>query len=63
MRHGRWLHPSGRAKRERYLHKLRPYHRVSWMEFRSFGLLLPMGGLNAHFNVVRHVYARSDIDL
>lgn len=29
--------------RERYLHGLEPYHRVAWMHFRRFGLLLPLG--------------------
>ena len=31
--------------------KLRPSHRVAFQEFRRFGIVLPFGAPNAHFNV------------
>jgi hypothetical protein len=29
---------------------LRPAHRVAFHEFRRFGIVLPFGAMNAHFN-------------
>lgn len=36
--------------RDRYYYKLKPSHRVAYQEFRRFGLLLPFGAVNHHFN-------------
>ncbi|KIM26483.1 hypothetical protein M408DRAFT_330621 [Serendipita vermifera MAFF 305830] len=35
---------------DRYHCKLRPAHRIALREYRSFGLVLPFGAANAHFN-------------
>ncbi|EDR07431.1 uncharacterized protein LACBIDRAFT_298608 [Laccaria bicolor S238N-H82] len=43
--------PSRRDFRERMYAKLKPPHRVAFHEFRRFGIVLPFGALNAHFNV------------
>lgn len=43
--------PSRRDFHERMYAKLRPSHRVAFHEFRRFGIVLPFGALNAHFNV------------
>ena len=43
--------PSQRDFRERMYLSLRPSHRVAFQEFRRFGIVLPFGAPNAHFNV------------
>jgi Domain of unknown function (DUF4470) len=43
--------PSRRDFRERMYAKLRPSHRVAFQEYRRFGIVLPFGAINAHFNV------------
>jgi len=43
--------PSRRDFRERMYAMLRPSHRVAFQEFRRFGIVLPFGAPNAHFNV------------
>ena len=43
--------PERKDYRDRFYGKLKPYHRVSVNEFRSHGLLLPLGAVNAHFNI------------
>jgi len=43
--------PSRADFRDRQYAKLRPSHRVAFQEFRSFGLVLPFGAVNAHFNI------------
>ncbi|EAU89182.2 hypothetical protein CC1G_08589 [Coprinopsis cinerea okayama7 len=42
--------PSRRDYRDRYYLRLKPSHRVAYQEFRRFGLLLPFGAPNHHFN-------------
>jgi len=43
--------PSRRDYRERMYAKLRPSHRIAFQEFRRFGIVLPFGAPNSHFNV------------
>ncbi|KAF8636838.1 hypothetical protein AX17_003230 [Amanita inopinata Kibby_2008] len=43
--------PSRGDYRDRMYLLLRPSHRVAFKVFRLFGLILPFGALNAHFNV------------
>lgn len=43
--------PSRRDFRERMYAWLKPSHRVAFQEFRRFGIVLPFGAVNAHFNV------------
>jgi len=43
--------PSRRDFRDRMYAKLKPSHRVAFQEFRRFGIVLPFGAFNAHFNV------------
>lgn len=43
--------PSRRDYFDRMLGSHRPYHRVAIAEFRDFGLVLPLGALNAHHSV------------
>jgi len=43
--------PSRADYRDRQYSALRPSHRVAFQEFRSFGLVLPFGAVNAHFNI------------
>ncbi|KAF8800718.1 hypothetical protein BYT27DRAFT_7342339 [Phlegmacium glaucopus] len=43
--------PSRRDYRDRMYEGLRPSHRVAFQEFRRFGIVLPFGAMNAHFNV------------
>ncbi|PPQ79343.1 hypothetical protein CVT26_007458 [Gymnopilus dilepis] len=45
------LLPSRRDNRDRMYAGLRPSHRVAFQEFRRFGIVLPFGAANAHFNV------------
>ncbi|KAF8963740.1 hypothetical protein BDZ97DRAFT_1758356 [Flammula alnicola] len=42
--------PSRRDYRDRMYSRLRP-HRVAFQEYRRFGIILPFGAMNAHFNV------------
>jgi hypothetical protein len=42
--------PSRRDYRDRMYANLRPSHRVAFQEYRRFGILLPFGTVNAHFN-------------
>ena len=42
--------PSRRDLRDRMYAGLRPSHRVAFREFRRFGIVLPFGAVNAHFN-------------
>jgi len=42
---------SRRDFRDRMYAKLKPSHRVAFQEFRRFGIVLPSGAFNAHFNV------------
>ncbi|KAG1747941.1 uncharacterized protein EDB91DRAFT_1235835 [Suillus paluster] len=37
--------------RDRMLARLKPSHRLAFQEFRRFGIVLPFGAMNAHFNV------------
>ncbi|OAX31589.1 hypothetical protein K503DRAFT_777457, partial [Rhizopogon vinicolor AM-OR11-026] len=37
--------------RDRMYAKLKPSHRVAFQEFRRFGIVLPFGAANAHFNI------------
>jgi len=43
--------PSRRDFRERMYARLKPSHRVAFQEFRRFGIVLPFGAPNSHFNV------------
>ncbi|KAF8873600.1 hypothetical protein CPB84DRAFT_1798256 [Gymnopilus junonius] len=43
--------PSRKDYRDRMYTGLRPSHRVAFQEFRRFGIVLPFGAINAHFNV------------
>jgi hypothetical protein len=42
--------PSRCDYRDRMYLALRPAHRVAFHEFRRFGIVLPFGAMNAHFN-------------
>jgi hypothetical protein len=42
--------PSRRDYRDRMYLALRPAHRVAFHKFRRFGIVLPFGAMNAHFN-------------
>lgn len=42
--------PSRRDLRDRMYAGLRPSHRVAFQIFRRFGIVLPFGAVNAHFN-------------
>lgn len=42
--------PSRRDYRDRMYASLRPSHRVAFQQFRRFGIVLPFGAFNAHFN-------------
>ena len=42
--------PSRHDYRDRMYMGLRPSHRVAFQEFRRFGIVLPFGAANAHFN-------------
>lgn len=42
--------PSRRDFRDRMYAQLRPAHRVAFQEYRRFGIVLPFGAVNAHFN-------------
>ncbi|KDR66739.1 hypothetical protein GALMADRAFT_106135 [Galerina marginata CBS 339.88] len=42
--------PSRRDFRDRMYAKLKPSHRVAFQEYRRFGIVLPFGAMNAHFN-------------
>jgi hypothetical protein len=42
--------PSRRDYRDRMYANLKPSHRVAFQEYRRFGILLPFGAVNAHFN-------------
>lgn len=42
--------PSRRDYRDRMYASLKPSHRVAFQQFRRFGIVLPFGALNAHFN-------------
>lgn len=43
--------PSRRDYRDRMYASLKPSHRVAFQEFRRFGIVLPFGACNAHFNL------------
>ena len=43
--------PSRRDYRDRMYASLKPSHRVSFHTYRRFGIVLPFGAINAHFNV------------
>jgi hypothetical protein len=47
-RNARLLDPERRDFAGRVLQTLQPWHRIAVSEFRSFGLVLPYGALNAH---------------
>ena len=42
--------PSRRDYQDRMYASLKPSHRVAFQEFRRFGIVLPFGAPNAHFN-------------
>jgi hypothetical protein len=42
--------PSRRDYRDRMYAGLKPSHRVAFHEYRRFGIVLPFGAINAHFN-------------
>jgi len=42
--------PSRRDYQDRMYTTLKPSHRVAFQEFRRFGIVLPFGAPNAHFN-------------
>jgi hypothetical protein len=42
--------PSRRDYRDRMYARLKPSHRVAFQEYRRFGIVLPFGAINAHFN-------------
>ncbi|EAU89177.2 hypothetical protein CC1G_08584 [Coprinopsis cinerea okayama7 len=42
--------PSRADFRDRMYARLRPSHRVAFQEYRLFGIVLPFGAVNAHFN-------------
>ena len=42
--------PSRRDFRDRMYASLKPSHRVSFRRYRRFGIVLPFGAYNAHFN-------------
>ena len=42
--------PSRRDFRDRMYASLKPSHRVSFHTYRRFGIVLPFGAINAHFN-------------
>jgi hypothetical protein len=43
--------PSRQDYRDRMYAGLKPSHRVAFQEYRRFGIVLPFGAMNAHFNV------------
>ena len=43
--------PSRKDHRDRMYAGLKPAHRVAFQEYRRFGIVLPFGAYNAHFNV------------
>ena len=43
--------PSRKDYRDRMYAGLKPAHRVAFQEYRRFGIILPFGAMNAHFNV------------
>ncbi|KAF9239784.1 hypothetical protein BU15DRAFT_46298 [Melanogaster broomeanus] len=43
--------PSRLDYRDRMYMGLKPSHRLAFLEYRRFGVVLPFGALNAHFNV------------
>lgn len=43
--------PSRKDYRDRMYAGLKPAHRVAYQEYRRFGIILPFGSVNAHFNV------------
>jgi hypothetical protein len=45
------LAPNRIDYRHRYLARLKPAHRASFMQWRQFGILLPFGAPNAHLNL------------
>ncbi|KAH6896244.1 hypothetical protein BKA70DRAFT_1316688 [Coprinopsis sp. MPI-PUGE-AT-0042] len=46
--------PSRQDYRDRMYANLKPSHRVAFQLYRRFGLILPFGAVNAHFNEVNH---------
>jgi len=42
--------PSRQDYRDRMYAGLKPSHRVAFQEYRRFGIVLPFGAMNAHFN-------------
>ncbi|KAM6494778.1 protein of unknown function (DUF4470) domain containing protein [Amanita muscaria] len=42
--------PSRQDFRDRMYASLKPSHRVAFQEYRRFGIVLPFGAMNAHFN-------------
>lgn len=44
--------PSRQDYRDRMYSRLRPSHRLAFKEYRRFGIVLPFGAINAHFNVL-----------
>ena len=46
--------PSRKDYRDRMYAGLKPAHRVAFQEYRRFGIVLPFGAYNAHFNVPNH---------
>lgn len=42
--------PSRGDYRDRMYARLKPSHRVAFQEYRRFGIVLPFGAINAHFN-------------
>lgn len=42
--------PSRRDYRERMYTRLWPSHRVAFQEYYDFGIILPLGAVNSHFN-------------
>ncbi|KJA20456.1 hypothetical protein HYPSUDRAFT_43147 [Hypholoma sublateritium FD-334 SS-4] len=40
--------------RDRMYAGLRPSHRVAFQKYRRFGIVLPFGAINAHFNAANH---------
>lgn len=45
------MNPTRTDVRYSYMKYLKPHHRVSWNYYRQYGLFLPFGTFNAHFNL------------
>jgi hypothetical protein len=52
--------PPRQGFRDNFLYKLEPSHRVAYKEWWNFGVLLPFGATQAHFNIPNRFMYTSD---